>query len=239
MPARTLEEERDRNAEVWSSKPLLRDVYRLMYDRLGQWIDDSIAGQLVEIGGGIGNFGQFAPNAVVTDQLFAPWLDVCCDAYRLPFQERSVSHLVLFDVFHHLSSPPAFLAEALRVTTERGRVIVLDPYVSAASAVAYGCFHDEPIAWGAPLEQVPSGGDYAAQGNATRFLFRDSSWLRGWRIVHREAFSAFAYLLSGGFSRPAFYPHRWLGLLTQLDRSLSRLPGIFGARCLVVLEREH
>lgn len=239
MGARTREEERDRNAEVWAAKPLLREIYGLLYERLAGWIDDSIPGQLVEIGGGIGNFGQFAKDAVVTDQLFAPWLDICCDAYRLPLRERSVSHLVLFDVFHHLSSPATFFAEALRVTTDSGRVIVLDPYVGAISAIAYGCFHDEPIGWRSTLEQTPTGGDYAAQGNATRFLFRNSSWLRGWRIVHREAFSAFAYLLSGGFSRPAFYPRRLLGVLTGLDRSLSRFPAIFGARCLVVLEPER
>ncbi len=238
MPALTAEEERDRNSEVWVSKQLLRDVYHLMYERVMGWVDDSIPGQLMEIGGGIGNFGQFAKDAVVTDQLFAPWLDICCDAYRLPFRDRSVSHLVLFDVFHHLSSPATFFAEALRVTTDGGRVIVLDPYVSATSAIAYGLFHDEPIAWHSVLEQTPSGDYYAAQGNATRFLFRDSSWLRDWRIVHREAFSAFAYLLSGGFSRSALYPRKLLRLLTGIDRSLSRLPAMFGARCLVVLEHD-
>ena len=29
-------------------------------------------------------------------------------------------------------------------------------------------------------------------------------------VLHAEAFSCFYYLLSGGYSKPAFYPARWL-----------------------------
>ena len=53
------EEEIERNAGVWKTKALLRDVYFQMYAKVGQWIDKSIPGRIVEIGSGIGNFGEF------------------------------------------------------------------------------------------------------------------------------------------------------------------------------------
>jgi len=229
------EEEINRNAGVWKSKALLRDVYFQMYAKIGQWIDPSIAGTIVEIGSGIGNFGEFQSNVLLTDQSIQPWIDLSCSAYKMPFRERTLSHIVMVDVFHHLSAPRAFFESVRPALANGGRVIVLEPYISLMSAVAYGVFHDEPIAWRAKIEETPSTEYYAAQGNATRLFFGDLDWLPGWRVVHREAFSAFGYLLSGGFSRPALYPRRLLPMLNAVDRALSHFPRLFGARCLIVL----
>jgi hypothetical protein len=83
---------------------------------------------------------------------------------------------------------------------------------------------------------------YAAQGNATRLFFKNSKATRGkwgaWKIFHAEAFSSFAYLLSGGYSRPAVYPARFLPVLQKFDEKLSHWPKLFGARCLVGLQPE-
>ena len=232
------EEEINRNAEVWKAKTLLRDIYFQMYARVAKWIDPSVAGKIVEIGSGIGNFGEFRSDVVLTDQSIQPWIDLTCSAYRLPFGARSVSHIVMFDVFHHLSAPRAFFESARPAMAAGGRIIIFEPYISLTSAVAYGVFHDEPIAWRAKIEETPSKEYYAAQGNATRLFFGDLDWLPGWRVIHREAFSAFGYLLSGGFSRPAFYPRRLLPAWNAVDRALSHFPRLFGARCLIVLGTE-
>jgi SAM-dependent methyltransferase len=231
------EEQIARDLAVWKSKPLLRDVYFQMYQKLTAWIDPAIHGRIVEIGSGVGNFGEFKSEVLLTDQSLEPWIDVCCDAYRLSFRAGAISHLVMVDVFHHLSAPRAFFEAARAAMAPDGRIIVLEPYISLTSAIVYGVFHDEPIAWRAKIESTPSSDYYAAQGNATRLLFGDVDWLPGWRILHREAFSAFGYLLSGGFSKPAFYPRRLLSMFGAVDRSLSHFPKLFGARCLIVLAR--
>ena len=77
----------------------------------------------------------------------------------------------------------------------------------------------------------------AAQGNATRLFFREQrpAWPRGWTRYHSKAFASFSYLLSGGFSKPAFYPAWFLPWLQRWDERLSRWPGLFGVRCLVGL----
>lgn len=230
-------EEAERNREAWNRKPLLRAIYGRMHRTIGGWVDRAIPGAIVEIGSGIGSLRSAIPETLLTDRFFHAQLDLCCDAYRLPFAPRSVSHLVLFDVFHHLNAPAAFFDEAARVVANGGRVILYEPYISLVSALAYGLAHPEPIAWRAPIATVPSDAYYAAQGNATRIFFGETPAPAGWTVKHREAMSDFAYLLSGGFSFPALYPQFVLPALTGVDALLSRLPRLFGARCLVVLER--
>jgi SAM-dependent methyltransferase len=230
-----------RNAEAWSRKPLLRRLYDGFYDRLLALVDPAVPGALVEIGSGIGNLKARVPRAVATDLFRNPWLDVVCSGYRLPFGAGLVSHLILFDVFHHLQTPAAFFREARRVLAPQGRVIMVDPYISLASFPVYAWLHHGPVAWRAPIDPretpIPNAGYYAAQGNATRVFFAQepAAWLSEWRCLHASASSEFSYLLSGGFNRAAWYSDRHLDFLRRWDAKLSRWPRLFAARCLVAL----
>ena len=232
----------ERNLRAWHAKPLLKEIYAGFYQRIVALIDPAIAGRIVEIGSGIGNLKEHLPAALATDLFPSPWLDLVCDGYELPFRTGSLSHLVLFDVFHHLRAPNAVLREARRVLAPGGRLVLFEPYISWSSYPVYGLLHHEPVAWGetiARADSLPRPRDYyAAQGNATRLFFRKElpGWPEGWKIVRAEAFSCFHYLLSGGYAKPAFYPACWLKRLQQLDAGLSRWPRLFAGRCLVALQ---
>lgn len=229
------------NLRAWQGKPLLREIYAGFYERIVQQIDTALPGAIVEIGSGVGNLKSRLPHSISTDLFPNPWLDLVCDGYELPFADGSLSHLILFDVFHHLRAPGAFFREARRALQPQGRVIVFDPFISLASWPVYGLLHHEPVAINAPINhatELPRPRDYyAAQGNATRLFFRDEGvgWPKGWEVFHREAFSAFHYVLSGGFSKPAMYPAGMLGTLRRMDKLLSMCPRVFAARCLVGL----
>jgi SAM-dependent methyltransferase len=231
----------ERNLRAWNAKPLLKEIYAGFYRRILRLIDPAIPGRIVEIGSGIGNLKGRLPNALATDLFPNPWLDLVCDGYELPFRDGSLSHLVLFDVFHHLRAPNAFLREARRVVGAGGRLVLFEPYISWSSYPVYGLLHHEPVGWGAPInraESLPRPRDYyAAQGNATRLFFRKEipGWPEGWTVFHAEAFSCFHYLLSGGYSKPAFYPASWLDGLRKVEVGLSRWPRLFAGRCLVGL----
>jgi SAM-dependent methyltransferase len=230
------------NLQAWRSKPLLQRIYAGFYERILALVDPALPGRIVEIGSGIGNLKSHVPQAFATDLFPNPWLDLVCDGYELPFQDGSLSHLVLFDVFHHLGAPNAFLREARRVLRPAGRLILFEPYMSWTSFPVYGLFHHEPIGWHEPFnlnDSLPRPrGYYAAQGNATRLFFRKEipGWPEGWRVIHAEAFSAFHYLLSGGYSKPLLYPARRLGSIQRMDATLSRWPRLFGGRCLIGLQ---
>ena len=230
----------ERNRKAWESKPLLRRIYAQFYESIRTLIDPMIGGTIVEIGSGIGNLKEHVPGAVCTDLFPNPWLDLVCDGYRLPFRDKSVSHLVLFDVFHHLQAPGAFLKEAKRVLTSLGRVILFEPYISVTSFPVYGLLHHEPVGWLKPIDVLvspPKNEYYAAQGNATRLFFRseNAEFMRDWRVVSASTYSAFSYIFSGGYSKPAFYPMTLFAALNWLDARLSRWPRVFGSRCLVGL----
>ncbi|MEY2409467.1 MAG: hypothetical protein QOF48_2137 [Verrucomicrobiota bacterium] len=241
LPSGQHQTEIQRNLGAWNDKTLLRDIYGSFYERIIGLMDPSIPGRIVEIGSGIGNLKEHLPEAICTDLFANPWLDLVCDGYELPFRDGSLSHLILFDVFHHLQWPAAFLKEARRVLHRSGRLILFEPFMSVSSLAVYGWFHHEPIGLRQEIEtaaQAPANRDYyAAQGNATRLFFGRESlgWPPGWRLFHAEAVSSFSYLLSGGFSKPSLYPRRWLSGLQKVDASLSRWPRLFGARCLVGL----
>ena len=149
------------------------------------------------------------------------------DGYELPFRSASLSHLVLFDVFHHLRAPNAFLLEARRVLNAAGRLILFEPYIGLASWPIYGLLHHEPVGWRKPINRansLPRPRDcYPAQGNATRLFFRHEipGWPEGWQIFHAEGFSCFHYLFSGGYSKPAFYPAGWTHCRDLRPRSRS------------------
>jgi len=231
----------ERNLRAWNNKPLLQTIYADFYQRILALINPAIPGRIVEIGSGIGNLKACLPSAITTDLFPNPWLDLACDGYDLPFRPASLSHLVLFDVFHHLRAPNAFLREARRVLGPAGRLILFEPYISWTSYPIYGLLHHEPVAWKQPINRAdslpPPRDYYAAQGNATRLFFRHEipGWPEGWKPFHSEAFSCFHYLFSGGYSKPAFYPASWLRPLQRIETHLSRCPRVFGGRCLVGL----
>ncbi len=234
----------EEHLRVWNTKPLLRAIYASFFLKIIALMDLKIPGRVLELGAGVGNLKAHLPQAITSDLSPAPWVDLVGDACELPFPDASLSHLVLLDVFHHLEAPNAFFREAHRVLTRTGRVILFEPYLSWSSFPVYTLLHHEPVAWRKPINSADVAprprGYYAAQGNATRLFFRGElgRWPPGWKVFHAQVFSSFAHILSGGFSRPSFYPIRCLGALQRCDQTLSRWPRLFGGRCLIGLTPE-
>ncbi|MEO8680326.1 MAG: methyltransferase domain-containing protein [Vicinamibacterales bacterium] len=235
-----------RNLASWNRKPLLRRVYQEFHRRLAAHIDANLNGLVVELGSGIGNIRDVIPGCLRTDLFPNPWIDQVENAYRLTFSDQQVSHLILFDVFHHLRYPRTALVEFDRVLPPGGRVIVFDPYISLAGRVVYGPLHHEPIGWSEPITPVaPATFDpreqdyYAAQGNATRIFWNHEypAVLDGWEVVAREAIGAWPYALSGGYSKPQVYPTGLYPLLDRLDRFAAAVPKLSALRTLVVLKK--
>jgi SAM-dependent methyltransferase len=233
------------NRRHWERKPLLRAVYSQFGREIARRVDRRRAGWLVELGSGIGNLKEHLPDCITTDMFPNPWLDRVEDAYALSFAAGEVSHLILFDVWHHLQYPGSALREFYRVLTGQGRVIIFDPAMGILGRFVFGAFHHEPlglndeIQWEAPSQVIRQGlGYYAAQGNASRVFasgaFRQQ--LHSWRVAEVSYFSALAYLGSGGFRGPQLYPMAALPLLNRLDSFLSQFPRL-ASRMLVVLEK--
>ena len=243
MTLERVESETAANARQWESRPVLRAIYGAFQRRIAGFLEHHR--RAIEIGAGIGSMRDVMRDVILTDAVVHPWLDLACSAYRLPIRDGAVDAVILFDVLHHLRRPVAALHECARVVGHGGRIVVFEPYISASTFPVYGLLHPEPVRLvsAIDLDPAPPADDeyYAAQGNATRMFFgalrKQTLEALSLKLVHAEAFAAWHYLLSGGFSRPQLYPAAALPLLRGIDRMLSAAPRLFGARCLVVLEK--
>jgi len=236
----------EQNRQAWQRKPVLQRAYRDFHRRVAAHVDRSIPGRIVELGSGIGNIRDVIPNCLRTDLFPNPWIDQVENAYALTFGDGEVSHLILFDVFHHLEFPGTALRECRRVMSPGGRLIIFDPYISLTGRIVYGPLHHEPIGGDrAIVSDAPSSFDplqhsyYAAQGNATRMFWNGESpeVLDGWEIVTRERIGAWAYALTGGYSKPQLYPTFLYPVMKGVDRLAELVPDLTALRALVVLRR--
>jgi SAM-dependent methyltransferase len=236
----------ERNQEYWNRKPLLRTLYGDFYRLIAKNLSNLPERKIVELGSGLGNIHDVIPYCIRTDLFPNPWIDQVENAYRLSFSDGSVSDLILTDVFHHLKYPGTALKEFSRVLRKGGRVIMLEPCISALGLLVYGVLHEEPIAinkrieWETPQSWSSEEIDYyAAQGNASRVFvgnrFREQ--LTGWQKSRTQRLSAIAYAASGGFSKPQLYPTSALPLIRKLEGLLDRFPTLFATRLLVILEK--
>lgn len=236
-----------RNRQAWDRKPMLRDVYHEFYGLISGRIEPRTPGAVVELGSGMGRIKDIIPACLTTDLFPNPWLDRQENCYALSFADGSVSHLVLFDVWHHLRYPGTALREFHRVLAPGGRLILFEPAASWVGRLIYHFFHHEPVAvhdpitWDAPAGFKAADADYyAAQGSATRLFWWGEGWdrLTGWRIRELTPVTSFNYLASGGFSGPQLGGRFLHGLMRGLDFVCSPYPRAFAARLLVVLEKE-
>jgi SAM-dependent methyltransferase len=235
------------NRRAWENKPVLREVYADLYHLIAANLAPAIGdSQNLELGSGMGNVKQFIPDCITSDIFRNPWLDRMENAYQLNFPEESLANLILFDVWHHLEYPANALAEAARVLKPGGRLLVMDPAMSATGRFVYGLFHHEPLGFrvGFQPKSVDLGNPadlpyFAAQSSAQRLFVRRESpeLLLGWNILNVVQITSFAYLASGGFRGRQLYPDRMLPVVRAMDRLLGVFPRIFAARLLVVLEK--
>ncbi|MDP2137329.1 MAG: class I SAM-dependent methyltransferase [Candidatus Didemnitutus sp.] len=236
-----------RNREAWSRKPMLRKIYYDFYRLLAVRLDPHLSGPVVELGSGMGRIKDVIPQCVTTDLFSNPWLDRQENCYQLSLGDNSVSHLILFDVWHHLRYPGTALREFHRVLQPGGRLILFEPAASWVARLVYHFFHHEPVAvrdpitWEAPAGFSAADADYyAAQGSATRLFWwgEGHDRLPGWKIHEVRPITSFDYFASGGFSGPQLGGRFLHGLMRGLDFLAAPFPRLFAARLLVVLEKE-
>ena len=236
----------NKNHELWNRKSLLRAAYRDLYLMVASQLSNLPGSKTVELGSGLGGIREVLPDCIRTDLFPYPWIDRIENAYRLSFEDETVSDLILSDVFHHLKYPGTALNELHRVLRKGGRAILLEPCMSLLGLLVYGVFHVEPIAitrkikWFAPNGWSPEHLNYyAAQGNATRIFVskRYRPQLTAWKSIKTIRLSALAYAASGGYSGPQLYPTGMYTVVKSLGKVLDLFPSLFATRLLVVLEK--
>lgn len=234
------------NKRQWDRKPSLRRVYHDLYRRMAA---ARIGGSTLEVGGGSGIFKLFDPDVLSVDLRPAPGIDLVADAQALPFRAASFANIVLFDVLHHVEFPRRFFAEAERVLSPGGRLIMMEPAVTWASWPVYRFAHAEPVVLGQdPLAEGqgdPLRDPFDANTAIPTLLFgrHQSRFLAAFPgLVLRELdwLSLLAYPLTGGFQTWSLLPERLAEPLLRLEDRVPRaLRRRIAFRLFVVLEKAH
>ena len=229
----------------WNKKPVLRAIYSDLYQKIE---NVALAGDTLEIGGGIGNFKIGSSRIIRSDIQHSEGLDVVADAQTLPFDNEVFSNIVLFDVLHHLQCPLLFFAEAQRILKPGGRVIMVEPGITPVSKLLYKMGHEEPVERGWDMNDLckvdADKNPYDSNKAIPTILFKRDPQLflaavKGFKINSSDWLSLFAYPLSGGFKSWSLLPCRWVSLILKIEEKLLPFLGFLMAfRLMVVLEKE-
>ena len=230
---------------IWEKKPILRVLYTSWYQEIAAQLK---SGNTLELGGGSGNFKDFATNVVSTDIIPLPWIDVVADAQNLPFEDCSFDNIVMFDVLHHIENVSLFFNEALRVLRPGGRVAMMEPYISLVSWPVYHFLHPEPVdfrqdplAWTPPSpsrKPFDSNQAFATILFEKKFSYFQKKYPQFIKVYHRRM-AFFAYPLSGGFDQPSLLPMTLLKPVLNLENFLSFMNRFLAFRIIVVLEKRQ
>ena len=230
--------------QAWKNKPALRNIYGQWFKAIKENLSDGIS---VEVGCGIGRLRTWIPNVLTIDIVRLAWTDVVCYALELPFRNESLGNLILFDVLHHLSHPVRFFREASRLLKPKGRIIIMEPYVSPVSWVVYRFFHPEPVIMGCDPYDSEGIKDSdkpfdSNQAIPTLMFYRS---LKQWRemfpefeIKIRKRLALFAYPATGGFGGRQLLPAKMIGWVNRMESLCKPLDSLFAFRTLIVVEKE-
>lgn len=234
-----LREKIEQERALWQRKPQLRLLKNDYYGQIQSFLPRE--GRIVELGSGCGGLKEFLPRTVATDIHPVPWVDVALVAERLPFAAQTVDALVALDVLHHMEEPLSFFREAARVLRPGGRVVLLEPYVSAGSWIPWHWMHHEGCTMTEPFDFNRS---FAAENNARATLWFGRNarvmqeLVRPLAVESTRHLDLFYYPLTGGFRPWALVPQPLAPAVLRADRWLARWLGrALGYRMLIVFQK--
>lgn len=235
----------DTDAQRIRANPLLHEIYRDVYARLLAEVPPAEYPRLLELGSGGGFFRDFAPHAITSECVPSPRVDRVVDACRIAehFEPASLDAIVAFDVFHHLPDAAGFLRGSETVLRPGGRIVMVEPWYTPVGQYFHSVLHHEPHLKDPNDWRVVGEGRMA--GANTRLptsVFRDSDprFAREFpalRIVKREPFHKWLYLLSGGLKLNTRIPGFIARRLVALDRHVRMGDDLLGLFALLVVER--
>jgi SAM-dependent methyltransferase len=218
--------------QIISSKPFLRAIYDEWYTTLAAEVPSG-AGEAVELGSGAGYCEQYIEGLITSEVFAGPAVRLVADARQMPFREGTLRAIVFTDVLHHMPDTRQFFREASRCLRPGGKILMIEPWVSAWSRFVYGRLHHEPFRPEARQWEFPSTGPLSGANGALPWIVfvRDRREFEAefpqLAIEKIEPSLPFRYLLSGGVAMrslmPGFTEPVWASLEKALEPVMPRL----------------
>ncbi|MEF2549563.1 methyltransferase domain-containing protein [Aurantimonas sp. E1-2-R+4] len=202
-------------------------------------------GLRIELGAGAWPLKERDPEILATDLVDAPHLDRTLDAQSMDLADKSVRTFFAQHVFHHFPEPRRFLREVNRTLSDKGAVILIEPYWSPfARFVFTRLFTSESYD---PQQENWENPDNTAMLNANQALSyivfqRDrknfENEFPGLRIAHHQPLDNWIrYLMSGGVNFRQMVPNFMDRPLRGAEYALRPALGRSALHHVVVLAR--
>jgi SAM-dependent methyltransferase len=165
-----------------------------------------------------------------------------CPMENLPFEDSSFDAVLAVDSVHHSKNPIQGLQEMIRVVRKRGKVVIVEPFVSLLSYAPYKIFHHEETSF----RYTPEKTDYPhkiqdGDQGVSRYLIDEISKNNlEFRIEDFELFyrSFVSFFLTGGINSPL--PIRG-GIIKNLYKLEKKIPQkilrLISSRVILVLTK--
>lgn len=229
------------HGEIIQQKPFLRNIYVDFYNKLKNCIGDTENKTIVELGSGGGFIKEVIPNAITSEVIEVPTVDVIFSAMEMPFDDASVDAFVMIDVLHHIQQPRVFFKEALRCLSHGGKIVMVEPAATPWARFVYKNFHHEIFDTGAGWE-LGEGGPLSHGNDAMPWVIfcRDraifESEFADLKIRSISNHTPIRYLVSGGFTLRQLAPGFMWPVFGAIEWVLSPFSSIFGMFQTIVLE---
>jgi len=222
-------------------KPFMRRMYVEWYQLLKQSLPAETK-CIVELGSGPGFISEIIPQAISSDILFLPYLDVVMNGRLLPLRAQCLDALLMMDVFHHISDAESFFYEVDRVLRVGGRLVMIEPWVTAWSKWVFTRFHHEPINMEVTEWAFKPDGPLTGANQALPWIVfdRDRSQFEkkfsNMNVLQVLPMMPLTYMLGGGFSHHVSLPEFTYPFFRNMEKRLMH-PNKNGMFALIVVEK--
>jgi SAM-dependent methyltransferase len=235
-----------KRSRLIKEKPFLRKIYEEWHSFLITALSNIPSGPVLELGSGGGFLKEQLPGLITSEVFYIPHVDIVLKGSFLPFRDQSLSGIVMIDVFHHINHSETFLAEVERCVKIKGKVVMVEPWVTPWSRIVYKHLHHELFEperedWGFPETGPLSGANGALpwivfQRDKKKFMKE----FPGLAIENIHLMMPFRYILSGGVSMRNLMPG-WTfplwGSLENLFKPTMNLWAMFGGIVLKCINK--
>lgn len=226
---------------IRGKKPLAR-IYEEWYARIAAAIPSG-DGRVLELGSGAGFLSASVDGVVTSDILPLHGIDAVVDGRALPFGSESLRAIAMVDVLHHIPDAHRFFTEAVRVLRAGGRIVMIEPWVTAWARFVYGNLHHEPFEPRAAKWQFPERGPLSGANGALPWIVfeRDRATFEAeFPQLHVRDITVllpFRYLLTGGVSMRSLLPSWIFPAVSLMERALSPAMRHLGMFAFIVVEK--
>jgi SAM-dependent methyltransferase len=230
--------------------PAAAEYFRWMYSLVETVISESDS--VLEIGSGAGVSSLFLKNKNVlrTDLLNhnLNGIQSGVNAEMLPFETGKFEAALAVDMLHHVPFPHMVVDELIRVTNGGGKIVIVEPFVSALSVFAYKLFHPEKTSIFLKFStKEPMVGQRSADGDQIicQKLFFSKTGKNYLRATHkgnlritRHLISPLSFFLTGGVNRPLGISPKVIGMTIKLENRIpTAVMRCIASRQIVVIEK--